>query len=179
MLQTENTLLVIIDIQDRLLSSMDGRDRLLINLQKMIKSAIIFKIPIILTEQVPEKLGVTNSGIMNLLQGIQPIVKNSFSCCGCGQFLTTLESKERKQILLTGIEAHVCVYQTAVELFEKGYDVYILNDAISSRFPTDLKVATDRMRDIGINIVGVEMVIFELLRVAQGDIFKKIIQIVK
>lgn len=179
MLIIENTVLIVIDIQESLARVMYGKDALFENLQKIIKGAGILNIPMIVTEQVPEKLGATIPEISPLLDTITPISKASFSCCGEDRFMRELDSMKRGQVLIAGIESHVCVYQTAVDLIRMGYEVHIVTDCISSRTEENRALGIERMKDEGGRPTGTEMVLFELLKIAGGDRFRAISRLVK
>ena len=120
MLKPDSTILSVIDVQGRLAHAMYNKETLFENLQKLIKGVKIFGIPILWTEQNPEGLGPTIPEVANLLSDISPISKLSFSCCGNECFMEALRGLNRNQVLLAGIEAHVCVYQTAVDLVNLG-----------------------------------------------------------
>ena len=179
MLAIENSLLVVIDVQDRLVRVMHGKEALLKNLQQIIKGAGILNIPMIVTEQDPEKLGATVPEISSLLDNIRPIHKSSFSCCETDAFMKELENAKRGQILVAGVESHVCVYQTTLDLIRAGYEVHILTDCTSSRTKENRALGVERMRDEGAKLTGTEMVLFELLKVARGDRFREISRLVK
>ncbi|TFG89963.1 MAG: hydrolase [Syntrophobacterales bacterium] len=179
MLTIENSLLVVIDIQESLARVMHGKDDLLENLQKIIKGSEILNIPMIVTEQVPEKLGATIPEISSLLDTVRPISKSSFSCCGEDRFMRELEGMKRGQILVAGIESHVCGYQTTVDLIRMGYEVHIVTDCISSRTPENRALGIERMKDEGAKPTSTEMALFELLKIAGGDRFRKISRLVK
>jgi nicotinamidase-related amidase len=179
MLTTDNTVLVIIDVQDRLVRVMPDKERLVQNLQKLIKGVRVFNIPVIMTEQYPAGLGPTLPEITGLLPDVKPIDKFCFSCWDDERFRQELESLKRQQVLIAGIEAHVCVYQTAMDLRGKGYEVQVVVDCISSRDQQNKEVCLTRMTNAGIDPTTVEMALFELLKVAQGDKFKQISSIVK
>ncbi|MBN2397848.1 MAG: hydrolase [Deltaproteobacteria bacterium] len=179
MLTIENSLLLVIDTQESLARVMHGKEGLFENLQKIIRGAGILGVPLIVTEQVPEKLGTTIPEISSLLGAVTPIPKSSFSCCGEERFMKELDGAKRRQVLVAGIESHVCVYQTAVDLVRKGYEVHILTDCISSRTEENRLLGIERMREEGAKITGTEMFLFELMRVAGGDRFREISRLVK
>jgi len=179
MLKAENAVLVIVDVQGTLASLMHNRDELYNNLQKIVRGAQVLDIPIIWNEQLPDKLGKTIPQLSELLEGLNPIEKNCFSCYGNTEFVEQLKETGCKDVLLTGIEAHVCVYQTAIDLLEKSYNVHLVTDAISSRSESNLNLAIDKIKDNGAQLTSVEMSLFEMLTVAEGDNFRKIIKIVK
>jgi nicotinamidase-related amidase len=179
MLTAENTILVVIDIQERLFHAMHDKERLLQNTQKLLSGMRVLEIPVILTEQYPKGLGATLPELKQLLPDIQPIEKLSFSCCQEEPFRRELESRQRKQVLLAGIEAHVCVYQTAMELLGLGYEVQVVSDCVSSRDAGNKGVALAKVSSAGAGLTSTEMALFELLRAARGDKFKQISNIVK
>ena len=178
MLEIDNTVLVVIDVQGKLASLMHDRERLYDNTARMIRAAAVLDIEVICTEQHPDGLGPTVPEVAGHLN-VQPIPKFAFSCCGEPAFETALKLTECTQVLLTGIETHICVYQTAVDLLTGGYEVYALTDAVSSRTVGNKLIGLDRMKDAGARLTSVEMALFELLEVAGGDAFKEIIKIVK
>ncbi len=179
MLDSDNTILVIIDVQDKLAGAMVEKEKLVENLQKIIKGARVFELPVIVTEQNPKGLGATISEVSNLLPDCPPIPKLSFSGYADMHFIEKLEAAGRQQVLLAGIEAHVCVYQTARDLAEAGFEVQVLVDCISSRTLENKNIGIEKMRYEDIDLTGVETALFELLKVAEGDRFKQILRIVK
>ena len=179
MLKIENTTLLIIDIQGKLAHLMHEKERLFKNVQKLIKGIQILGIPILWVEQNPHGLGPTIPEIADILSNIQPISKMSFSSCGNDDFLQALKALNRKQVLVAGIEAHVCVYQTAADIVDIGYEVQVVTDAVSSRSLENKEIGLQRMRDSGVSLTSVETALFELLKVAEGEQFKEILKIVK
>ena len=133
MLTADNTVLVVIDIQDRLYRAMTDKERLLQNVLKLIRGVQVLDIPVILTEQYPAGLGPTLPEITQLLPDIKPVAKVCFDCCDEERFQQELESLNRKQVLVAGIEAHICVYQTALALLRRGYQVQVVVDCVASR----------------------------------------------
>jgi len=179
MLTPENTVLIIVDVQGKLAQLMHKKEALFENLQRIIKGSQILGIPILWAEQNPEGLGPTIPEVARLLSNIQPISKFSFSCCGSERFMQELEALDRKQVLIAGIEAHVCVYQTTMDLLELGYEVQIVADAVSSRAAENREIGLARMKDAGASLTSTEAALFELLKVARGVKFKEILKIVK
>ena len=179
MLRTEDTVLVLVDIQGKLATLMHEKEQFFANTAKLIEGAKVLDIPIIWNEQLPEKLGRTVPEISEHLEGLAPLEKNTFSCCGNSQFTAKLKSIKREQILLAGMETHVCVYQTVLDLLPEGYEISLVTDAVSSRSLQSKEIAIQEMKRLGAKLTTVEMALFEMLRVAEGDKFKKIIQIVK
>ena len=179
MLKIENTTLLIIDIQGNLAHLMHGKELLFKNVQKLIKGIQILGIPILWVEQNPQGLGPTIPEIADILSNIQSISKMSFSSCRNDDFLQALNALNRKQVLVAGIEAHVCVYQTAADIVDIGYEVQVVTDAVSSRNVENKEIGLQRMRDSGVSLTSVETALFELLKVAEGEPFKEILKIVK
>ena len=179
MLIREDTVLVIVDVQGNLAQAMHERAALLDKLTTLIQGVQILELPILWLEHVPEKLGPTVPEIAGLMSNGHPIAKCSFSGCGSMEFMEELEAVDRKQVLVAGIEAHVCVYQTAVELIRLGYEVHIVTDAVSSRTPANRALGIERMRLAGALPSSVEMALFELLRVAEGERFRRLIRLIR
>ena len=179
MLKIDNTVLLIVDVQGKLASLMYDKQTLFENIKKCIKGAKVLEIPILWVEQNPEGLGETITEIASLLKDSEPIAKMSFSSYKNKDFKEALKYLNRKQILIVGIETHVCVYQTAVDLVYAGFEVSVVTDAVSSRRQGDKQIGIQKMKDEGVKLTSSEMALFELLEVAEGLKFKQIIKIVK
>ena len=136
-------------------------------------------LPVIITEQIPQKLGPTLPQIAAELDGVKPIAKESFSCWEENNFKAQLEALRRKDVVLLGIETHVCVYQTAVDLISGGYNVHLVADAVSSRTPENRQIGIDAMKSAGAKTTSTEMVLFEMLRTAADPKAKEFFKIVK
>ena len=179
MLDIRNCCLVVVDVQGKLAQLMHGEQALFKNIQILIKAAKILNIPILWCQQCPDALGATVPEIKELLAGNEPINKAAFSCCGAEQFNIRLNELVRQQVLLCGIETHVCIYQAAVDLLRKGFRVDVIADAVSSRTLENKQVALDRMAAGGANISCTEMALFELLKTAEHPQFKQIAKLIK
>jgi nicotinamidase-related amidase len=179
MLNIQNCCLIVVDLQGKLAQLMHDKDTLFKNIEILIKSAKILNIPILWCQQCPESLGPTIPQIAQLLSGIEPINKASFSCCGADQFRTKLTQLARKQILLCGIEAHVCIYQTTMDLIGQGYEVELICDAVSSRTAENKQAAMTKMTAAGARLTTTEMALFELLKTADHPQFKQIAKLIK
>jgi nicotinamidase-related amidase len=179
LLTTDKAALVVVDIQERLFPVMHDKEEMLRHVLKLIRGAQVLEIPIVLTEQYPKGLGPTLPEIKELLPDVKPIEKVVFNCCEEAAFCRALEALKRNQVLISGIEAHICVCQTAMALTRAGYEVQVVVDCVSSRKNEDKLVALYRMGAAGISPTTMEMALFELLKVAQGDKFKQISNIVK
>ena len=179
MLITENTLLLLIDIQGKLAHLMHDKAMLFNNLQKLIKGVQILDVPILWVEQNPAGLGPTIPEVADLLPDVEPVSKMSFSSCRNDRFLQALKALNRNQVLVAGIETHICVYQTAADLVAMGVEVQVVTDAVSSRTAENKAIGLQKMTDAGAMLTSVETALFELLRVAEGEPFKAILNIVK
>src|ERR1043166_6286273 len=171
--------LLVVDIQDKLLPFMFEKERLVRKSVFLIKGAEGLKLPVFVTEQYRKGLGLTTPEIASAIAGFAPVEKVTFSSCGAPGLIATLKSKGITDLLLCGIEAHVCVLQTCLDLVKNGFNVFVVADAISARNPENTRLATDRMRDAGALIVSTEMVFFELLERAATDEFKQILALVR
>ena len=136
-------------------------------------------VPILLTEQYPEGLGKTIPQIREIFSEVSPISKMTFDCSNNKNFMEKINGLNRKQVLLCGIETHVCIYQTAIGLRDAGYEVQVVADSVSSRTEGNKEIALQRMRDSGVGITSVETVLFELLKTAEGRKFKEILKLVR
>ena len=179
MLAADNSVLLIIDVQEKLFRNIHQKEQLMDNLQRLIKGIKVLEIPVLVTEQYPQGLGSTIPEIAQLLPDCRPLPKVCFSCCGDVAFLQAFKKLNRKQVLIAGIESHVCVYQTAADLIAAGYEVYAVSDTISSRTEQNRDIGLKMMTQLGAKITSTEAALFELLKVAKGDKFKAISEIVK
>lgn len=179
MLDVNETVLVVVDVQGKLATLMHEKERMLKNLERLIKGAQILGVPILLTEQYPKGLGVTTAELQSLMPNVKPIEKLSFSCFGEARFIEAFEELEREQVLIAGIESHICVYQTVSDMLEEDLEVHCVVDAISSRTLENQLIGIDRMKDEGAFLTSTEMCLFELLQVAGSPEFKSISALVK
>ena len=179
MLDIQQCCLTVVDVQGKLAQLMHAKEALFKNIQILIKAAKALDIPILWCQQCPEALGPTVPQIEQLLSGSEPINKSSFSCCGEEEFNSRLDNSGRKQVLLCGIETHVCIYQTAVDLHNKGYCVNVIADAVSSRTQENKHIALQKITAAGIDVTCTEMAIFELLRTAEHPQFKQVVKLIK
>ncbi|MCS7012231.1 MAG: hydrolase [Chloroherpetonaceae bacterium] len=179
MLEQSQTALIVIDVQGKLATLMHDRETLFANLRRLIQGAKLLGIPIVLTEQYPQGLGETAPELKALMPDVSPITKMSFSCCGEVRFLDALRALQRRQMLVAGIESHICVYQTVRDLLREGYEVEVVADAVSSRSAENRALGLSRMKDMGATLTSTEMSLFELLREAGTPVFKEISKLVK
>jgi nicotinamidase-related amidase len=178
MLTIEQSLLVVIDVQGKLAGMMDDPDYLR-RIRAMLKAVKFLEVPVILTEQAPEKIGVTVDAVRDLAQTAPLIVKQSFSCWGEPAFVDAVKSSGRKQMIVAGIEAHVCVYQTVRDLIKAGYEVYLLADAVSSRNPADHEIGIHRSQKEGAVLTTLEMTVTELMQSTHHPKFRDVMALLK
>lgn len=179
--EAQQSVLLIIDIQTRLASAMP--DKALQSVIKhtgfLLQSADMLDIPVIRTEQYPSGLGDTLPEVQKHIWQDVRLEKSCFSCCGAEGFDKTLSPLDKKQVILAGMESHVCVLQTAMELKDVGYDVFVVNDAVCSRTKHNHKNALQRMHQAGVIITNTESVMFEWLRDASHPKFKDISKLLR
>ncbi len=180
-LQAEHCALVVVDIQEKLLPPIWEKERLVRNSQLLIRLAGILKIPALVTTQYAKGLGNTLPEIASLLPENSPIDKLPFSCFGSDVFCSSLKRLpgQRTTILLCGMEAHICVAQTALAALQEGYVVHVASDAISSRVEWNWRIGLERMRAAGAVISSTEMIIYELLRSSGASEFKEMLPYLK
>lgn len=179
MLKRENAALVLIDLQEKLLPAMSQSELVVENCSRLIRAAKLFQIPILFTEQYPRGLGATEPALKELLGEQAAIEKLSFSACDTAEFRQKLGGIGRRQLLVAGVETHVCVYQTVHDLLQNPYEVFVAADAVSSRTEQNRQIGIDRMRELGAVVTSTEMALFELLRTAEDDLFRQVSKIVK
>lgn len=179
-LKTDECMLLCMDFQEKLLSKVYMAEEIADNAIAMIKSARALNIPVIVTEQYPKGLGRTIEEIIKVLgEDYKPIEKVNFNCFGSQEFIDKLESINRRSLLIMGVEAHICICQTVLEALRKEYEVYLLEDTISSRKPENRRIAIDRMIKEGSIPASVEMVIYELLKQSGTPEFKEILEFIR
>jgi nicotinamidase-related amidase len=172
MLDRKRSALVLIDFQERLFPNVYEHSRVLARIDLLLSASSLLEIPLLVTEQYPKGLGGTIEEIRKALPEMQPLTKMDFSCVAAPGFKERLSSLQRDQIVLTGIETHICVAQTALDLAAQGENVFVVADATSSRRPYDAQIALQRMAQNGLTIMTAESVVFEWLRCAGTDEFK-------
>jgi nicotinamidase-related amidase len=175
----EKTALLLIDLQEKILAVMNDPDNVINNSLKLIKGFKALNIPIFYTEQYAKGLGPTDSSLLKELEGLSVIQKMSFSCSGVPNFFTRLIDNNVSQVVIAGIESHVCVQQTVLDLLSNGFQVDVAADAVTSRKIIDYQFAVKRMQAHGAEITTTESILFELLTVAGTDEFREISKIIK
>jgi nicotinamidase-related amidase len=179
-LERDNAQLVVVDVQEKLCRAMDPQvlEKLTGNISILLETAAELGLPAVATEQYVKGLGETLPALKEKLAA-PSLEKMSFSCCGGEGFLETLERTGRKQVILTGMETHVCVLQTALELLSNGYVVHLVCDAVMSRRKENWKTALKTLSAAGAVLTSTEAVLFQLLRVAGTEEFKKLSKLVR
>lgn len=175
----EQTAGLIIDIQEKLFPHMYQYETLIKRCAILIEGLQVLAVPLVITEQYPRGLGSTVHQISALMEQQPVIEKIAFSCCDEPGVMQSPVFQIRKTVIVCGIEAHVCVLQTVIDLIEAGYKPVVVEDCISSRNPEDKRVALERMRAEGAVITSSESILFELARVAGTDEFKAISRLIK
>jgi len=178
-LNKDDAALLIIDIQERLASVMSAKETVINNCLHLIEVSKLLDIPVIVTEQYAKGLGPTEGKIRDALPHYQQVEKLAFSCCEEPLFLDSISRVNRKSLLLTGMETHICILQTCISLLRNGYTVHVVNDAVCSRADDSRATAIEFMRDAGAVITCTETVLFQLLEVAGTEEFRMISKRIK
>lgn len=179
MLDKKESLLLVIDIQERLVNALD-KHVVVSRTEALVKAAKILEIPTIATQQYPKGLGLIVDSVKKNLGESTPIIdKTAFSAVKEKGFMDVLRPFNKKQIVICGIETHVCVHQTTADLLTEGFDVYVVKDACASRSKYEFKQGIERMQANGARISCLEMVLFEWLKNAQNPHFKEVQALIK
>jgi len=179
MLSANSAILLVVDIQGKLAEIMFESAKIIENSRRLIEGVKLFDIPVFVTEQVPDKLGETREELKPAIEGITPYPKNTFRCYSDPAIKEVLKKSGRDQIIICGIETHVCVYQTALQLLADCFKVSLVVDAVSSRSLENKTAAIQRLGAEGVKIATTEMVLFELQGKAEGERFRKISRLIK
>jgi nicotinamidase-related amidase len=176
-----NPVLVIVDVQERLFNAMDAerRDDMVANVKILVSAARRLDVPVIVTEQYPRGLGRTLPELRALLGDAPPFEKTAFSCAGADGFMDRVRALGADQVILTGIEAHVCVLLTALDLVAHGFRVSVVADAVCSRRPANLEIGLDQARQAGAVVTATETVVFQLLGSADSDAFRELSKLLR
>lgn len=179
MLNPLEAALLLVDFQSRLADIVDRKELVIPNALRLVQGCQALDIPILATVQVPDKLGPALPELVETLGETAFVSKAAFSALREPEFLVAMQQSGRKQFILTGIEAHVCVLQTGLDLLDLGYEVYILSDGVFSRTAENHDLALQRMHDAGATVSSVEMVLFNLIRTSTHPAFRTISKLVK
>lgn len=177
-LRCDETLLLVVDVQEKLVPAMFEAERVTRGVSLLARVATQLAIPVIVTEQNPSRLGATVESIARVLESFEAIPKMRFSAC-VEETMHALDLSNRATIILCGLETHICVLQTALDLVENGFTVFVPQDAVSSRYESDKRAGLERMRSVGVVSSSVEMAIYELLGEAGTDDFRVLLPFVK
>ncbi len=179
LLNKENTALIIVDAQEKLMNAMKNRDRVTDRMVKLLHLARVFELPVILTEQNAKMLGPTIPAVKDLLKAYRPIEKLHFNCCRVDAFNRGLEAGDFTSVILTGIETHICVFQTCLSLVERGYSVHVPHHAVDSRTEDNWKIGLSLMERAGALITSTETIIFQMLGKAGTEEFKALLPVIR
>lgn len=179
LLSHEKTGLIIVDAQERLMQVMDNPDRVTDRVLKLLNLSRLFSLPVILTEQNPTLLGSTIPAVKAMLPEYTPIEKLDFDCCNVDAFNQRLQEKALRNIILTGVETHICIFQTCVSLMQRGYTVHVPHHAVDSRTADNWHIGLSLMREAGAVITSAETVIFQILKRAGTPEFREMLKVVK
>jgi hypothetical protein len=177
LLRRDDAMLLVIDVQDKINAVMVNQDHLS-RIEVLVEACQGLEVPVLASEQYPQGLGPTVQSLATLL-GDTPPAKLTFSCARDTGLRAAIEASARQQIVVTGIEAHVCVLQTALDLLSEGYEVFVPHDAVNSRRPADRQWALQRMAAAGATITSTESALFELLERCDTSDFKTVAKLIK
>jgi nicotinamidase-related amidase len=181
LLQSETSVLLVIDVQEKLCAAMDqqGLRQLAKNAGILLESALELGVPVIFSEQYVKGLGATLGELKSRAPTAARVEKMTFSCCGNDEFMQKLTALGRKQVIVCGMETHVCVLQTVIELLDAGFEVHLVKDAVMSRSNDNRQTAIEAMVQAGVVPTSTESVVFQWLKVAGTEQFKKLVKLVK
>jgi len=179
LLNKENTGLIIVDAQEKLMQVMADPERVIDRIVKLLHLARVFNLPVILTEQYSKWLGPTLPPMKEVLPEYDPIEKLDFNCCSVDLFNTRLKAKGLRNIILSGVETHICVFQTCISLLERGYIVHIPHHAVDSRTEDNWNIGLSLMKEAGAVITSTETIIFQILKRAGTKEFKEMLKTIK
>lgn len=180
LLDRNRSVVVVIDVQEKYLPHLHEADRVVEGCRRLVDGAKLVGVPLLPTEQYPKGLGPTAGALKETFpSGCVPIEKSTLSCLGCADFARALEASGRKQVVVAGIEAHACVSQTVHDLLAAGYEVHLVVDAVSARFPRDYRVALRRLEAAGAVPTTVEAVLLEWVRSADSPDFQGVRRIIR
>ena len=179
LLRADDTALLVIDVQERFRVAIGAFDRMVGRIRVLALGAALVDVPVIVTEQYPQGLGRTVGELDEALAHAERFEKREFSAAAAAGFDDVLRRLGRRQLVIAGIEAHVCVHQTATELLARDFQVHLVADAVESRDPENRRAALDRLFAAGARVTTVEMALFELMRTAAHDRFRELQALVK
>ncbi len=175
----DSVVALVVDIQERLFPHIDGHDELAKNVEILIKGLQALEVPVVVSEQYKKGLGDTIESIEALVDQVPHVEKMAFSCCDEPKLMEKIELSSKRFVILAGMETHICVLQTAIDLLERGYHPVVIEDCVSSRTAANKKTAIERMRQEGVIVSSYESILFELCRYAGSESFKTISKLIK
>lgn len=177
--RSEDSLLIIVDCQERFMEPIWQKERVLDRARFLVECAKLLEVPILVTEQVPDKMGGTDPSLLRLLKGVKPIGKATFSCWSEAQFRRAINHHKRAQAVIVGVETHICVNQTAHDLMDEDIDAIVCYDGVSARTQDMHETALKRMADEGAAIAHSESIVYEWMQTAEHPRFREVLQLVK
>ena len=175
----EKSVVLLVDYQEKFVPVLHQNEETVRNIKLLLQGVDIYNVPIIVSEQVPHKLGSTIPELKEILKRAKVFHKKTMSCCGEAGFVSELTEKHITKVAVCGIEAHVCVLQTSLDLLKNGFQVHLVCDAITSRIPYNKDIAIKKMQSAGVIVSSVETILFETAYTAGTDEFKKLQQLFK
>ena len=179
MLTIENSLIVVIDVQGKLAEVVAEAELANQNVSRLVQAGLELNLPILLTAQVPEKIGHTTEAIRTLLPDHKEYPRTTFSIWLDEDLRDTIKQSGKEQIILCGFESHICLYQSALDLLEEGYEVWLVADAVSSRSLVNKGIALTELSAEGVHLTSVESLLFSLIRDAKHPAFKAISKLIR
>lgn len=179
MLNQNDAFIIVIDVQGNLAKVVADSEAANLNVHRLVQGGLALSLPIILTAQVPEKIGHTTPELRQILPEHEEYPRTTFSVWADQGVRKAIQNLDRQQVLLCGFESHICLYQTAMQMLEAGYDVWMVADAVSSRSPFNKQIALDELRAEGVHLTTVEMTLFSLLEDARHEQFKTISRLIR
>ena len=177
LMSADETGLLVVDVQGKLVELIDGHERVVWKIRRLVDGAKLLGLPILATEQYPKGLGPTTPALADRLDRV--FEKTAFSVAGCGELCETLRASDLRNWLVCGIEAHVCVQQSVHDLLAEGFAVYVAADAVGSRSQLDCKIALRRMESAGATITTTEAALFEWCEDSKSPKFKQISELIR
>ena len=177
--KADQVAVMLIDVQQSLLKGIDNRNELLDALNILIRSTKILDLPLLVTEQVPQKLGPTDPALLSITSAIQPVAKTSFSIFGCAEIREKLEKEKIVHLILSGLETPICIYLSAIDALKAGIEVTILSDCIGARRAIDAAVTLTKLQNAGCHVIPLESFLFGYLGSSEHSQFKGISNLVR
>jgi nicotinamidase-related amidase len=179
LLNADSTGVVLLDVQEKLMPVMGRQEKVTENILRLLHLSKLYNLSFVLTEQYPKWLGSTLPEIKEVLSSYDPIEKLHFNCCDVDTFNSRLESEDLTNIILMGVESHICIFMTCISLLKKGYKIHVPQDAVDSRTDENWRVGLELMREAGALITSTETIIYQILNKAGTKEFKEMLKRIK